>query len=265
MHRTIVVAAGEHRPLHDAFALGVALARPRGAEVVLTHVAIGGQDPPVPARLTELATEHPVDVPARAVAVSAPSISAGLHRVVTENHADVLVLGASHVGSVTRAMHGDVALGAVRDAPCAIAAAPLGYAAKAPHEPRRIGVAWDGTPEADEALEWAVQLAERTGGSIALVRVLDQFDDESAARERIDALRGQVAARVPASADLRYGDPAAALAGGAELDLLVLGSRRLGPTQRVVLGSVSAAVLHRAHCPVVVLPRGVHAPVESLA
>lgn len=265
MHRTIVVAAGEHRPLHDALALGVALARPRGAEVALVHVEIGGQDPPVPARLTELAADHPVDVPVHAIAVSAPSITAGLHRVVTEEHAEVLVVGSSHVGPLTRAVRGDVALDAVRDAPCAIAAAPLGYAAKAPHEPRRIGVAWDGSPEADEALEWAVQLAERTGGSLEIVQVLDQFDDEPVARERLDAVCAQVGARVPARVDLRHGDPAAALAGGAELELLVLGSRRLGPMQRVVLGSVSAAVLHRARCPVVVLPRGVHAQVESLA
>ncbi|HEU4976166.1 MAG TPA: universal stress protein [Baekduia sp.] len=264
MHRTILVAAGENRPLHDAFALGVALARPRGAEVVLVHADIGGSRA-IPDELVGLARDAPVDVPARAISVGAATITAALHRAVTEEHAEMLVVGTSHLGRVLRAVRGDIALGVVRDAPCAIAAAPLGYAAAVPKEPRVVGVAWDGSTEAGEALEWAVQLAERTGGGVEIVQVLGGADDEAAARVRLERLRRAAEERVPATIDLRHGHVADALAGAGGLDLLVMGSRRRGPIERVVLGSVSADVLHRAHCPVVVLPRGVYAPVETLA
>ena len=40
------------------------------------------------------------------------------------------------------------------------------------------------------------------------------------------------------------------------VDLLVCGSRARGPVGRVVLGSVAAGVLRKAHCPVLVVPRG---------
>jgi nucleotide-binding universal stress UspA family protein len=44
------------------------------------------------------------------------------------------------------------------------------------------------------------------------------------------------------------------------LDLLTLGSRRRGPTARVVLGSVSTSLLHDLpDCPLLVCPRGVTA------
>ncbi len=39
------------------------------------------------------------------------------------------------------------------------------------------------------------------------------------------------------------------------LDLLVLGSRAYGPLRHVLLGGVSAEVMRRAHCPVLVVPR----------
>ncbi|HSS43092.1 MAG TPA: universal stress protein [Solirubrobacterales bacterium] len=38
-------------------------------------------------------------------------------------------------------------------------------------------------------------------------------------------------------------------------DLLVAGSRNYGPVRRVLLGSVSTQLMHRAPCPVLVVPR----------
>jgi hypothetical protein len=43
----------------------------------------------------------------------------------------------------------------------------------------------------------------------------------------------------------------------------VLGSRGYGPLQRVLLGSVSRAVVNNAHCPVLVAPRGIAALDEN--
>ncbi len=47
---------------------------------------------------------------------------------------------------------------------------------------------------------------------------------------------------------------------------LAMGARRFGPLRAVLVGGVSRRVTAAAHCPVVVLPRGVSAaPLEALA
>jgi nucleotide-binding universal stress UspA family protein len=51
----------------------------------------------------------------------------------------------------------------------------------------------------------------------------------------------------------RPADALLALAG--EVDLLVIGSRRWGPVERVLLGSTGEALLHDASCPVLAVPR----------
>ena len=43
------------------------------------------------------------------------------------------------------------------------------------------------------------------------------------------------------------------------LDLLVVGSRRYGPLRSTLLGGVSSSLVEHAHCPVLIVPRGVHA------
>ena len=48
------------------------------------------------------------------------------------------------------------------------------------------------------------------------------------------------------------------------LDLLVSGSRGYGPVRAVLLGGVARRLATAAHCPVIVLPRGVEAPLEKL-
>jgi nucleotide-binding universal stress UspA family protein len=63
-----------------------------------------------------------------------------------------------------------------------------------------------------------------------------------------------------------WGEPGPALTqASADLDLLVMGSRTQGRVRRTLFGSVSNELLHHSHCPLVVLPRGVHAPVDTAA
>ena len=47
-------------------------------------------------------------------------------------------------------------------------------------------------------------------------------------------------------------------------DLVVVGSRGYGPHRAVLLGSVSGRLVREAACPVIVVPRGIEAPLEEL-
>jgi nucleotide-binding universal stress UspA family protein len=88
------------------------------------------------------------------------------------------------------------------------------------------------------ATEWRGAVAEEEQ------RLLDEI---RAATRAIDA---QV------SAEVLRGRPAdALLALSGDVDLLVIGSRRWGPTARVLLGSTGEALLHDAACPVLTVPR----------
>ena len=49
-----------------------------------------------------------------------------------------------------------------------------------------------------------------------------------------------------------------------EVDLLVCGSRGYGPLGSVLLGGVSRRLIHRAACPVIVVPRGTERAIEAL-
>lgn len=170
----------------------------------------------------------------------------------------------------------------VRDAPCPVAVAPVGYAGRAPAALRRIGVAFDGWEESRVALAEAAVLAE---GGVADVQVLMVADPHTAASAQAGAgddewllghgaladryLQGvteNLASRIRAQHSVLQGQVAPALVSAARsqhLDLLVLGSRRLGAIARVALGSVSHALLADPPCALLVCPRGVAAPRET--
>jgi nucleotide-binding universal stress UspA family protein len=70
---------------------------------------------------------------------------------------------------------------------------------------------------------------------------------------------------VPVEVEAMIGDPVEILAGlTSHLDLLVCGSRGYGPLRAVLLGSVARRVAENARCPVIVVPRGIHAAFESM-
>jgi nucleotide-binding universal stress UspA family protein len=47
---------------------------------------------------------------------------------------------------------------------------------------------------------------------------------------------------------------------GADVDLLVIGSRRWGPVARLLLGSTGEVLMRDAECPIVVVPRSHSGP-----
>lgn len=272
MQRPVLVVAtpGEHGP--DALTLGVNIARPLGAPLVLANVARTHSRHHAQERemlldhLVRLRERAPSDLEVTVDVMASPSQLRGLHDLAVAHDAQILVISPEQRTAIGRALHGDVAAGTVFTAPCAVAVA-TGRQLMA--TPRLIGIAWSGAPESDEALEWATLLAERTPATMQIIRVLDPRHPEGTPlqpgiREQVEALCDTARLRVDAETRLEWGDAAPVLVEISRgLDLLVLGSRAHGPVRRTLLGGVSTDVLHGAHCPVVVLPRGVHVPVGT--
>jgi nucleotide-binding universal stress UspA family protein len=191
--------------------------------------------------------------------------------------ADLIVVGSRHRSRLQRFASSDNAMQVFHDAPCAVAIAPDQLTPC--RALTRIGVGIDATPESTAALEMALELARPSGAELVLVAVasdvytgsptlamgtssLDAYREildarAYGARAALDTALGRCDG-VPATGDVRMGDPAGELIGlSADCDLIVLGSRRWGTAARLALGSTSESVIREAQCPVLVPPRGV--------
>lgn len=183
---------------------------------------------------------------------------------------DTIVVGSPHRGPVGRTLIGSVADGLLHGAPCEVAAAPRGYAAEERNGPfRTIAVAYDDTPEAKAALGRAEEIALACRATIVVHTVLAPPAVAPGASGYTPAMppdAGAIVTRTVKGVDDRLaatgralsGTPGPAIAEACEeagADLLVAGSRGYGPVMRVLLGSVSTQLLHRASCPVLVVPR----------
>ena len=146
----------------------------------------------------------------------------------------------------------------------------------------RILLALDGSPSADRARALVAGLPWPAGSQIRIVAALDvapalwggpwipaipadadALEDEVVAeltRVLQEAAPTLEAAGLSVEAELLRGRPSAAIVEEAKLwnpDLVVVGSRGHGPVETALLGSVSAAVVDHATCPVLVA-RGDH-------
>jgi nucleotide-binding universal stress UspA family protein len=76
--------------------------------------------------------------------------------------------------------------------------------------------------------------------------------------EPLDRVVADLPDGVRATGELLFGEVVDELSMAAEhdVDLLVCGSRGYGPVRRVLLGTVSAALVRQASVPVLVVPRG---------
>lgn len=266
---TILVGVEGEREGRDAVALGCDLARALGGRLLLVGVYAPvyglaayayelAERTDVEARLARAADAVPDDLRAETRAILSSSVVRGLQELAERQAAELLVIGPTHRGHAARAFSGDVTLGLLQAAPCAVAVAPAGYAEQPPAT-GVVGVAYVQTPEGREALDAGIQLAERAGAEL---RILHAGPPGAAARELLEDARREAPTTMAVETVVLDGvEPADLLAtASANLDLLVVGSRGYGPLQRVLLGSVSGGVVHRAACPVLVLPRGVSVP-----
>lgn len=259
MYKRILVGYLDTASGHDALALGTALAVATGAELVLATAP----DP----QGRDLAT------------------------LVRAHEADLAVLGATHHGGLGRIMPGATVEHLLGDAPCAVAVAPPGFSeARGGWQPLRgdagdpgmrvVGVGYDASQAAAEALEAAAGLAVRNGAGMRVYAVAPKNPQvpgaetgtpnhppgqAEALREALHRAVGDLPPEARALAVFRRGDPAQELIRATQIgvDLMVLGARRGGHLRRLLYGSVSSMVLRETSCPVLVLPRGVHAAQSS--
>src|SRR5258708_626850 len=134
----------------------------------------------------------------------------------------------------------------------------------------KIIVGYDGDETGDEALALATGLARTFDSELLVAHVFDDLVAKvsEVASAAVSTQVAEVIARAAALLDegirgktveIPGESPARellALAEAEQAELIVVGSRRLGPVQRITLGSVSDAVLRDAPCAVAVPPRG---------
>jgi nucleotide-binding universal stress UspA family protein len=190
----------------------------------------------------------------------------GLREIALEEGAELVVLGSTHRGLIGRVLPGTVAERLLADPPCAVAVAPRGYAGRPHAGLGLIGVGYDGSPEARAALTLAERLAEAAGDELRILSAAPEYVAgeiplgpleplRQEAEQRVERALEAVEPGVPASGSVMAGDPAATLEEqGVALDLLVIGSRGRGPVKSRLFGSVSADVIRRTPCPVLVVP-----------
>jgi nucleotide-binding universal stress UspA family protein len=135
----------------------------------------------------------------------------------------------------------------------------------------RILVAVDGSESARRAFERSVYLAQRCDSRLDIIHVVldSTYGGDSAVtfqliedlKERGKKLLEQYKSEtkrnnVQAETLLELGDHAQVIidiANKNDYDLIIMGSRGLGPFKELLLGSVSFKVMHHAKCPVMVV------------
>jgi nucleotide-binding universal stress UspA family protein len=284
----IIVGVERSERSRDALALARTLARAVGARLILVAVyPVAGRSAVMPPRAYVAARAEEAEaalewvarplagVAASSRAVACTSVTRGLKDVAGAEGALAIVVGPSHRGVVGQVVPGSVGERLLQGAPCPVAVAPKGYwSDPAMGRIRRIGLGFVATPEADEALCAAIGIAVRTGARIRAVSVVEppsggaaqmfslHYDElERIARDDLTQSLERTIADVTSPVEISgevvdgYADDELARL-SRDVDLLVCGSRGRGPLGRVMLGSVSAGLLRKARCPVLVIPRG---------
>jgi nucleotide-binding universal stress UspA family protein len=280
---TIVIGVDGREGGRDALALGDRLRRVFGGELVAVYAypndffAMRGVNPDFESVMHGNANdlvENELDragVKAHAVALSDGSPARALHKAAKWHDSQLIVVGSDHHGPIGRVVAGDVTLGTLHGAECPVVVAPRRYSERA-GVIRTIGVGYDASPESHAAALLAHDLAVAAGAKLRVISVLeppgpgggrltyDPYWAENAeaireeGQQQLDDLLAELGEI--ATGEVVVGDPANELSyAGNDFDLLVTGARGYGPVRRVMLGSTSSKLVHRAPCPVLVLTR----------
>jgi nucleotide-binding universal stress UspA family protein len=216
----------------------------------------------------------PSGLKAERSAIRSHSVPHALHDLAADDAVDLIVVGGEPRLSADAASSGVAERLFAAAAGCAVAVVPPRAVDRANAGLRVIGVAYDGSREADVALAMAERIALAARGTLHIIGVLEPAswlaaglptlagfaEPEARARGRLDRALARSVARAPsdvcALSVLATGSPSSELTRQAsDLDLLVVGSRGYGPLGRASLGSVSTALLRNLPCPVLIVPR----------
>jgi nucleotide-binding universal stress UspA family protein len=269
----------------DAAALGHLLAQATGADLMLVAVHSAGLLPAPPELSFRSARREAQrilrdvresDAPGARTAIASDfSVPRALLRVLRRHHCDLLIVGSTREGPEGQVQIGNRTRQLLGQFKCALAVAPRGLHADPPGL-RRIGVGYDGGPESAAALMLAAAIAVGSGAEVTVQAIVDdrpppfawsglgaivgaQWDE--IIEDEMSQMRDQTAAATrPTGARVKVavtrGRPSDALMGLSEtVDLLVIGSRRWGPTHRLLLGSTGEALMHGSGCSVLAVPR----------
>jgi nucleotide-binding universal stress UspA family protein len=228
------------------------------------------------------------EVVVETVELKSTSAARALHEAAEERDAGLLVVGSTRRGAVGRLLPGSTAQRLMHGAPCPVAIVPHGWQAGLGLS--TLGVAFVESDEGHEALRGGHALARRAGATLRVLTAVKpgvrttygelqpggdvrhgkgqtevegelRLRAEGELRDAIEALRDGV----PIESDAFIEEPADVLiAVSQSVDLLICGSRGYGPLRAVLLGGVSRRLAAEAHCPVIVLPRGVESSLEAL-
>lgn len=193
--------------------------------------------------------------------IMARSVGEGLEELAAHFTAGLIVIGACQRGGLGRVVVGDDAASVLHHARRSVAVAPRGYSARA-QSIRRIGVAYDGSPQSEVAHRLAQALARRLEASLVPVRVAmphvyaggvgsgaAYVEDPEDLVRRTRAELGDSGPQVK----IVVGQPGQELAAFSKtVDLLVCGTRRNDLLRRVALGSTSEYLARHCHAPLIV-------------
>lgn len=297
----ILFAADFSERSRDAFRVACSLADETGTRVVVLHVveqsyiveqvvAFGNEGIPVP--LPDGGWAHDEALNAQLRRFYAPARPADIEYRVREGSAaeeilgtadevrpDLIALGTQGKTGLRRMLFGSVAESVLRKARCAVLALSAPGIAPGASPPRVILHPTDFSDRSEPALRVARALAREHGALLIVIHVVPvEFASETVTLPAVTPDDHENLHRVRSRADgpdLKYpvegrmmrGDVATTILRAAdeeECGLIVMGTHGRNGFGRLLMGSVTEAVLRKAHCPVLAVksetPPGTAAP-----
>jgi nucleotide-binding universal stress UspA family protein len=196
----------------------------------------------------------------RLVCVEARSVAGGLHELARRHQADLLVIAASRRDDYERLSVGDDTRAVLENAPCPVAVAPIGYATRPPVLDK-VGAAYDGSTESRRAVAIAQMLGRERAAHVSAFEAIpvpvdahDPANPQPEIDRDVDRARKWMAALGDVEPHAAAGDPEEEIKRyAASVDLLVVGSHRYRPVDRLTSGSLAQRLGDRTPCALLVL------------
>jgi nucleotide-binding universal stress UspA family protein len=285
MSRNVVVAVDATERSLDALALGRVLAQAAAAPLALVTVfpyptlasphAEEREQLREEARqiLLELAEAEGVE-PADVEVIPGNLAARELQRVTEREATGVLVIGSTGRGPIRQLLPGTVGERLLTGSAAPLAIATRAYAEAGATRLETIGVGFDGSEESRHALEAGRLLARSSGARLRVIAVFEPLTFGAVATGRtggasvnqlqraelhstLERALSEATGELPIEGRLLEGTAGDVLASeSADLDLLVTGARGYGPRAAVLMGTTTHALMRRAACPGLILPRG---------